>query len=433
MYCGSLFIRSRISPQIKKSGELQKFKLIPYLAQKEEIESLLKNLENTEKDVRIYTSLESTKYIRVLNSLVKSAVQAKVSDVFFEFKSGQIAILFRNGESLSRVTQSIDDPKQFFEKIKEICGFKHKERQSPQESWLNLSKKFSHLKIKVLYYSGGGQENIRFKFNNLKDFAKKINELNLERDEVERIQHALQKPNGLFIVSGPAFNKTNETLYALMNTLTGERIATVESAVVLRNERFFQIENQGGDVSNAVYKNLLFFKPDSMFLFDYSLKSYNRQFMDFVEMGKLFIELQGFSYEEFFEKIQVENEVPASYLIENLRLVIFQRQVKILCPQCKIPHPQSARTLFKNKKLTVDFPVFQEKGCPECQSSGSSRDEIFYEIFSLDNKERAGFPINHLGALDRKISELGNLTIAQKVLNRVLKGEVSYKESTRFF
>jgi type IV pilus assembly protein PilB len=420
-------------PNLKKRGELQKFKLIPYLAQKEEIENLLKNLENTEKDVRIYTSLESTKYIRILNSLVKSAVQSRVSDIFFEFKSGQLAIFFRNGESLSRFTQPIDDPKEFFEKIKEICGFKREEKQSPRESWLNMSKSFSHLKIKVLYYSGGAQENIRFKFNNLKDFAKKIAELNLERDEVERIQSALQKPNGLFIVAGPAYNKASETLYALMNTLTNERLATVESDVVLRNERFFQIENQGGDVSDAVYKNLLFFKPDSMFLFDYFQKNFNRQFLNFVEMGKLFIELQGFSYEEIFEKMQVEYEIPPSFLVENLRLVLFQRQVKILCPHCKIPYPQSARELFKNKKLSSDYKIFQEKGCVECQFSGSSRDEIFYEVFTLDNHERAQFQKNNLVNLDKKISEVGNLTIAQKVLNRVLKGEVSYKESTRFF
>jgi len=420
-------------PKLKKQGKLQKFKLIPYLAQKEEIETLLKNLENSEKDIKIYTSLESAKYVRVLNSLVKSAIQARVSDVFFEFKSGQLDIFFRNGESLSRVAQPIDDPKEFFEKIKEICGFKREEKQSPRESWLNMSKNFSHLKIKVLYYSGGVQENIRFKFSNLKDFAKKIAELNLERDEVERIQSILQKPSGLFIVAGPAYNKANETLYALMNTLTSERLTTVESDVVLRNERFFQIENQGGDVSDAVYKNLLFFKPDSMFLFDYSQKNYHHQFLNFVEMGKLFIELQGFSYEEIFEKMQVEYEVPPSFLVENLRMVLFQRQVKILCPHCKTPHPRSARELFKNKQLSSDYKIFQEKGCPECRSSGNSHDEIFYEVFTLDNHERAQFQKSDLANLDKKISEVGNLTIAQKVLNRVWKGEVSYKESTRFF
>ena len=165
----------------------------------------------------------------------------------------------------------------------------------------------------------------------------------------------------------------------------------MENDVILRNERFFQIENQGSDVTNAVYKNLLFYKPDSMFLFDYFQKNYDRQFLNFVEMGKLFIELQGFSYEEIFEKMQNEYEVPLSFLAENLRLVIFQRQAKILCPACKMPNPQSAQELFKNKKLSSDYQIFQEKGCPECQSSGNSRDEVFYEIFTMDNQERSQF------------------------------------------
>ncbi len=419
--------------KLKKRNELQKFKLIPYLAKKEEIEVLLKSLENADKEIKIYTSLDSTKHLRALNALVKSAVQARASDVYFEFKEGQLAIFFRNGEQLARVNQPVDNAREFFDKIKDICGFKRNEKQPSRESWLNLSKNFSHLRIKVFYFSGGNQENIRFKFHNLKDYAKKISDLKLEHDEVERIHSILQKPNGLFIVAGPAFNKMAETLYTMMNTLSSERIASVESEVVLRNERFFQIENQGSDVSDAVYKNLLFYKPDSMFLFDYFQKNFSHQFLNFVEMGKLFIEMQGFSYEEIFEKMQVEYEVPPSFLSENLRMMVFQRQVKILCNVCKKPNPQSARELFRNMKLSGDYQVFQEVGCPECQSSGYGGDEVVYEVFTLDNHERSLFQKNHLVILDRKISEAGNLTIAQKVLNRVLKGEVSHKESTRFF
>jgi general secretion pathway protein E len=170
-----------------------------------------------------------------------------------------------------------------------------------------------------------------------------------------------------------------------------------------------------------------------MFLFDYFQKSYNRQFLDFVGMGKLFIELQGFSYEEIFEKMQVEHEVAPSYLVENLRLVLFQREVKTLCAACKKPNPHPLRELFKNKKLSGDYRVFQEAGCAKCQSSGYGGNEIVYEVFTLDNQERTLFHKSQLAVLDRKISEAGNLTIAQKVLNRVLKGEVSYKESNRFF
>ena len=274
---------------------------------------MLKNMENSEKEIKIYTSLASARHLKLLNSLIKSAVQGKVSDVFFEFKSGKLKIFFRNGELLYPVHQPSEDPKEFFAKIKEICGIKPTTKNTAQESLLNLNKNLSHLKIKVLFYSGSAQENIRFKLSNLNDFAKKITDLNLESDELDRLRAILEKPNGLFVVAGPAYSKANETLYALMNTLVSERIATVENDVILRNERFFQIENQGSDVTNAVYKNLLFYKPDSMFLFDYFQKNYDSQFLHFVEMGKLFIELQGFSYEEIFEKMKNEYEVPLSY------------------------------------------------------------------------------------------------------------------------
>jgi type IV pilus assembly protein PilB len=420
-------------PKLKKRNELQNFKLIPYLAPKEEIENMLKNIENTEKDVKIFTSLASARHLNLLNSLIKSAVQGKVSDVFFEFKSGKLNIFFRNGELLSPVHQPSEDPKEFFAKIKEICGIKPTAKNTAQESFLNLNKNLSHLKIKVLFYSGSAQESIRFKLSNLDDFAKNITDLNLESDELDRLRAILEKPNGLFIVAGPAFSKTNETLYALMNTLVSERIATVENDVILRNERFFQIENQGSDVTNAVYKNLLFYKPDSMFLFDYFQKNYESQFLHFVEMGKLFIELQGFSYEEIFEKMKKEYEVPLSYVAENLRLLIFQRQAKILCPVCKISNPRSAQELFKNKSLGSHYKIFQEKGCPECQSSGYSRDEIYYEIFIMDNQERSFFKEEFLFILNKKISEAGYLTISQKIVNRVLKGEISFRESCRFF
>jgi type II secretory ATPase GspE/PulE/Tfp pilus assembly ATPase PilB-like protein len=420
-------------PKLKKRSELQNFKLIPYLAPKEEIETMLQNMENTEKEIKIYTSMTSARHLKLLNSLIKSAVQAKVSDVFFEFKSAKLKIFFRSGELLSPVHQAIDDPKEFFVKIKEICGIKPITKNATQESLLNLNKSLNHLKIKVLFYSGSDQENIRFKLSYLDNFAKKIADLNLGSDDLHRLRAMLEKPNGLFIVAGPAHSRANETLYALMNTLGSERIATVENDVILRNERFFQIENQGSDVNNAVYKNLLFYKPDSMFLFDYFQKNYDGQFLHFVEMGKLFIEFQGFSYEEIFEKIKREYEIPFSYLGENLRMMIFQRQARILCPICKVPDPRPARELFKNKNLGGDFHVFQEKGCPECQSSGYSRDEIFYEIFSMDNHERSFFKEEDLLILNKKISETGHLTIAQKILNRVLKGEISYQESCRFF
>jgi type IV pilus assembly protein PilB len=418
---------------LKKSSQLQSFKLIPYLAPKEEIESLLKSIIAQEKEIKLYTSLAEARYLKLLNSLIKDAMQDKVSDVYFELRDKALKIFFRSGDVLVPVDRAVDNPEEFFAKIKDICGVKVSTKTASQESLLNLNKKLSHLKIRARFYAGSDQENISFHISHLPDFEKKITDLRLQRDELDRLRSVLEKPNGLFIVAGPAYNRVNETMYALMNSLASERIATVENDVILRKERFFQIENLDGDVPNAVYKNLLFYKPDSMFLFDFFQKNYDVQFMHFVEMGKLFIELQGFSYDEIFEKMHKEFDVPLSYLAENLRLTIFQRQAKILCPRCKTLNPHSAQELFRNKNLSGPYRIFQEKGCPECNSSGVSHHEVFYEVFAMDNQERSRFDEKHLFILDRKISEAGNLTISQKILNRALKGEISYRESSRFF
>ena len=47
-------------PGLKKRGELQGYKLIPYLAPREEIESLLKDLESGDKEIKIFTAGDTT-------------------------------------------------------------------------------------------------------------------------------------------------------------------------------------------------------------------------------------------------------------------------------------------------------------------------------------------------------------------------------------
>ena len=59
-----------------------------------------------------------------------------------------------------------------------------------------------------------------------------------------------------------------------------------------------------------------------------------------------------------------------------------------------------------------------------------------YQIVNFLNIERfdiTGEEVRTIAQLDKKISEVGGLTISQKILNRVLKGEISSRESSRFY
>ena len=419
--------------RLKRKSEFKRYKLIPYMAKKEDIQAILNNLEVGEKEIKIYTSKESIDAVEMLNQLIRSAILYSASNIFFEFKSGQLNVLLQMDEGLRKVNIPDGISGEFFEKVKQIAGIKRTNIDIVQKSDLNLSKDFNQYRIRIFYFPGANQENIRFKIINVKNLSKTIKELNLAHDEMETIEAELKKHTGLYMIVGPNSNRLHEVLYSFMHSLPHERIASVESQVLLRNQRFFQIEIEEQEVNENVYKNLLFFKPSSMFLFDYFEKNFRKKFFDFSKDGKLFLGINAFSYEEIFDKMRTELEVPLSYFIENLRLLIFQKMVRILCPHCKQIDPRPINELFRNIVLSKSYSVFREKGCEECNFSGYKKSEICYEVFVLSDHERVLFRESDFAQMNQKISEIGNLTISQKVMSKVLKGEVSYQEYSRFF
>lgn len=419
--------------RLKRKSEFKRFKLIPYMAKKEDIQSILDNLEEGEKEIKIYTSKESIDSVEMLNKLIRSAILYSASNIYFEFKAGQLNVLLQADEGLLKVNIPEEGAGEFFEKVKQIAGIKKTDRDIVQKTYLNLSKDFNNFRIQIFYFPGAGHENIRFRIINVKTLTKTIQELNLTRDEVEMIEGELKKPNGLFMIAGPKNNRLNEVLYSFMHSLPHERIASVESHVLLRNQRFFQLEIEEQEVNENVYKNLLFYNPTSMFLFDYFEKNYRNIFFDFSKDGKLFLGVNAFSYEEIFDKMRTDLEIPLTNFIENLRLVIFQKMVKILCPHCKQIDPRPINELFRNIILSKSYSVFREKGCEKCNFAGYKKSEICYEVFVLPDHERALFRESDFAQMNQKISEIGNMTISQKVMSKVLKGEVSYQEYSRFF
>jgi len=419
--------------KIKKIPKLERYRLIPYLAKKEEIEALLKSIENGQKEIRVYTSKKSVDYVEMLNKIVSAAIANAASGIFFELKGDQLNIFLQTDENLTKIDLMEGKPLEFFERIKGIIGIKKIDKNIVQKSFLNLSKKYSHLRIKTFYNSGQNQETVRFKIINLERLAVTVADLNLDSLETALILEQLKKPNGLFLIVGPNSDKVNETLYAFIKSIKSERLATVETEVLLRDERHFQIEIESQDVESDVYQNLLFHDPQTMFLFDFFKKNYHPVFHNFAGRGKLFLGANAITYEELFTKLRDDLEIPLAYVVKHLRLLVLQRLVKILCPHCKKINPRRARELFKKLELKKDYQLYQENGCDKCQSTGHERNEVLYEIFTLSDEDRASFREQDLFNLSQKLSESAGMTIPQKVLNLVLRGDVSFREGQRFF
>ncbi len=415
--------------KVKKSSEVGQYQLIPYMARAEDIESLLQRLTASEKEVKIYTSRDSLGHIETLNRIIRSAIDVGASDILFEFKENRLHTFLRIYENLTKVSTPEADAAAFFEKVKQVAGVRGAPKNVTFKSVVNLSREYRQLRIRTFYYAALEQENLRFQFIRLDRLDKRLADIGLGDDERNVLEQRLAQPNGLYLFCGPNYNHVPETLYTVIHSLSGDRVATVETHVLQKKEHCFQVEIDGQEVTDQVYANLLFFQPTVMALFDASQKHYHPRFFEFVRNGKLMLEVGGFSYEQVLEKLLGEYNMPFDFLARFLRLIVFQRVVRLLCPNCKRRNPTPSRQLLKHINLSREYEVFQETGCARCHFTGYDRSETVYEVYGPSGPFTQPDFVN----LREHITSGGGLSISQKVLNRLLRGDVSFLEYSRFF
>ena len=140
--------------RLKRKSEFKRFKLIPYMAKKEDIQSILDNLEEGEKEIKIYTSKESIDSVEMLNKLIRSAILYSAANVYFEFKAGRLNVLLQADDGLLKVNIPEEGAEEFFEKVKQIAGIKKSDRDIVQKSYLNLSKDFGNSRIPGFLFPG---------------------------------------------------------------------------------------------------------------------------------------------------------------------------------------------------------------------------------------------------------------------------------------
>jgi type II secretory ATPase GspE/PulE/Tfp pilus assembly ATPase PilB-like protein len=193
----------------------------------------------------------------------------------------------------------------------------------------------------------------------------------------------------------------------------------------------FQLEIDSNEVGSKVLENLIHFNPSMLVLFDFFPKNYHADFFKFCQQGKLVLELQCKSYNEMMQKIRDEYVNPDDFIREYLRFIVFHKTAKPLCPACKEIGTVSSGELFPHLNLTRSFDIYREIGCGKCHYSGFGKDKTFYEVFLLSDDDRQTFSSFETQDYLRIISEAGNMTIDNKILSGVLKGEFSYNEFIR--
>jgi type IV pilus assembly protein PilB len=259
-----------------------------------------------------------------------------------------------------------------------------------------------------------------------------LNQMGFDSKQLESMRKGINSPYGLVFLTGPTGSGKTTTLYAILNEIKNptKNIITIEDPVEYKLEGVNQVQ----------------VKPDIGLTFASALRSFLRQDPDIMLVGEVRdletaqICIRSALTGHLVLSTLHTNDAPSavsrlmdigieSYMLApSLLVVVAQRLVRKLCPDCKEAYEPSPEQL-KNIKLKAEL-IYRPKGCPKCNQLGYRGRTCIGEVMTVS--EQIQELINQRASFQR-IREIakaaGMQTLYESGLKKVEEGITSLEEA----
>lgn len=382
----------------------------------------------------LLNSADDAPVIKLLNAVLSEAIRANASDVHIEPFENQLRIRFRVDGRLNTVlTPKPGIGVMLVSRIKVMARLDIAEKRLPQDGRiaLRLGGRAVDLRVSTIPSSFGERVVMRL----LDKSAGRLNlqQIGLDSQTLSDIQTVLDKPHGIFLVTGPTGSGKTTTLYAGLSRLNDAQrnIMTVEDPVEYHIEGISQTQ-----VNSKA--NMTFAK---------GLRAILRQDPDIVMIG----EIRDVETAEIAVQASLTGHLVLSTLHTNTAVgaitrlrdmgvepfllssslvgVLAQRLVRGLCPHCK--EARAADTTECAALGVTEATIYQPVGCEHCQHIGYQGRMGLYEMVVVDDAVRQ---MIHGNASEPEIEQhvrTYSQSLQQSGLEKVLSGETSLEEVLR--
>ncbi|OAM91180.1 GspE/PulE family protein [Termitidicoccus mucosus] len=344
---------------------------------------------------------EDAAVVRFVSDVISQAVADEATDIHFEPQEGRLQIRYRvDGllvpvpvpENLLRFQDAI------ISRLKIMAKLNISEKRLPQDGRINFRSNGTVLDIRVATAPTIYAESISLRLLNQKKQAFSMEKLGMTAEEQAVIRKSLDIPHGIILVTGPTGSGKSTTLNAFLREINSPdlRIVTVEDPI--------EYEVPG--------VNQMQMRPEIGLTFASALRSILRQDPDVIMVGEIRdgetadIAIRASLTGHLVFSTLHTNDAPGAitrlidmgiepFLVaSSIELVIAQRLVRRLCPECARPAPVNKNKLRDTLAILDLDPaeadtietLRQPCGCDRCRGSGYRGRIGLFEIFTLNDE-----------------------------------------------
>lgn len=409
---------------IKKKNKAQ---ITRYLTTPDELKEVLKqyhkSLEAEFEDItqkketgidqgELQQLAEDLPVIRIVDTLLEYAILENASDIHVEPNEKNVTIRYRIDGILHQVmTLPKTIQAGLIARIKVLSKLKLDEHRLPQDGRFMIKNPEYKVSIRVSILPIYDGEKIVMRILNESAQALSLDNLGMAPRDLEVLKNNISKPHGMLLVTGPTGSGKTTTLYTVLSAINKPEIniSTIEDPIEYRLSSINQSQ----------------VNPKIGFTFAGGLRSLLRQDPNVIMVGEIrdnetaeiainaamtgHLVLSTLHTNDAVTTIPrfAEMGIPSFLIAANINIIIAQRLVRRICPDCIESYNLKANNIKELEKLfnlpellntliatgTIsksdtfkDLLFYRGKGCKKCSKSGYKGRMGIYEIVEINDE-----------------------------------------------
>ena len=422
----------------------------------EELDKVMKDLAGEETEMELAAeeaemdlaalerAADEAPIIKLVNLVLTDAVKRGASDIHIEPYEKEYRVRFR----IDGILQNVMAPPlklkdAITSRVKIMAKLDISEKRLPQDG-----------RIMIKYVRDGKKKELDFRVSTVPTlFGEKVvmrlldkenlrldmTKLGFEQESLSKFEHAILKPYGMVLVTGPTGSGKTNTLYSSV-----ARLNTAETNIMTAED---PVEFQLAGINQVQMKEQIGLN------FASALRAFLRQDPNIILVG----EIRDFETAEIAVKAALTGHLVLSTLHTNdapstvsrlmnmgiepflvatsVNLICAQRLVRRICVACKEPLPVPEQTLTDagySPEEAKTTQVFHGRGCATCNNSGYKGRVGLYEVMEINDDLRELILVGASSLeLKKKALEMGMITLRRSGLTKMALGQTTMEEVLR--
>jgi len=383
----------------------------------------------------------STPIIRYVDLVLAQAIADRASDIHFEPFETEFKIRYRvDGALYEMAPPPIHLALPVISRIKVMANMNIAERRIPQDGRIQLTTAGRQVDLRVSSLPTQYGESVVLRVLDRSTVNLSLKALGMPEAIYNYILETIEKPNGIFIVTGPTGSGKTTTLYACLNQINtiDSKILSAEDPVEYDIEGIMQVPIQEG--IGLTFARIL--------------RAFLRQDPDRIMVGETRdvetaqISIQASLTGHLVFTTLHTNDAPGAitrlidmgvepFMISaSLEAVLAQRLIRKICTKCRTPYEPNEAVLSQlglSPHDIGDKNFYYGKGCEACNHTGYKGRKGIYELLHVSDPIRE--LINERSptvVLRQKAIELGMQPLRQDGLRCIYEGETTIEEVLKY-